>query len=114
MTFQRSSVRKGMSLTRQYVIGKQQCAVLARANEAQQHALGADALVPALPQFSSFDPCVCATLRARQQRIPVLFLSTGGACWHVSPVRTSLNAAIAFAAQTGLQVRTLAETCGNL
>lgn len=44
--------------------------------------------------FSSFDPDVCAALRARQSRWPVLFLSTGGRDPHADARRTSLAAAL--------------------
>ena len=65
-------------------------------------------------QFSSFDPDVCAMLRARQQRIPVFFLSAGRAADHPNPARRGLDAAINFALRTNLQVlfaASLLQTC---
>lgn len=53
--------------------------------------------------FSSFDPDVCVALREGQSRFPVLFLSGGGAYQHVDPRRTSVQAAIDFAAEARLQ-----------
>lgn len=53
--------------------------------------------------FSSFDPEVCVALREGQTRFPVLFLSGGGAYAHVDPRRTSVHAAIEFAAEARLQ-----------
>lgn len=53
--------------------------------------------------FSSFDPEVCTALRQRQQDFPVLFLSGGGTDWHCDSRRTSIPAAINFAADTELQ-----------
>ena len=43
-------------------------------------------------------------LRARQQRIPVFFLSAGRAAEHPNPARRGLDAAINFALRTNLQV----------
>ena len=62
-------------------------------------------------QFSSFDPDVCAMLRARQQRIPVFFLSTGGTVPHPNPDRMGLDAAINFALRSNLQVLITASHC---
>lgn len=54
--------------------------------------------------FSSFDPEVCAALRERlPPRFPVLFLSGIGAYEHVDARRTTLAAAVEFAASAGLQ-----------
>ncbi|KAK9808810.1 hypothetical protein WJX72_004106 [[Myrmecia] bisecta] len=53
--------------------------------------------------FSSFDPEVCAALRARQTQWPVMFLSAGGVDEHCDARRTSIDAAIGFALGTGLQ-----------
>ena len=52
--------------------------------------------------FSSFDPDVCAALRARQSRWPVLFLTTGGRDAHADARRTSLGAALDVALEGGL------------
>jgi glycerophosphodiester phosphodiesterase len=52
--------------------------------------------------FSSFDPDVCAELRARQDRWPVLFLSTGGVDPHADARRTGLAAALDVALGCGL------------
>lgn len=52
--------------------------------------------------FSSFDPDVCAALRARQARAAVLFLSDGVVC-HVDPRRNSVAAAVDHALQHQLQ-----------
>jgi len=52
--------------------------------------------------FSSFDPDVCAAIRARQSRWPVLFLSTGGKDAHADERRTSLAAALEVAVGSGL------------
>ncbi|CAK0736854.1 hypothetical protein CVIRNUC_000814 [Coccomyxa viridis] len=53
--------------------------------------------------FSSFDPEICRALRQRQQRHPVLFLSTGGTCWHADARRMSIAAAIRWALDSNLQ-----------
>lgn len=42
-------------------------------------------------------------LRQRQQRFPVLFLSTGGTCWHADKRRMSIAAAIQWALENNLQ-----------
>ena len=42
-------------------------------------------------------------LRQRQQRFPVLFLSTGGTCWHEDNRRMSIAAAIQWALESNLQ-----------
>jgi glycerophosphodiester phosphodiesterase len=52
--------------------------------------------------FSSFDPDVCAALRLRQQRIPVLFLSDG-VVWHSDDRRNSVAAAVEVALAHQLQ-----------
>ncbi len=54
--------------------------------------------------FSSFDPDVCAALRARQARAAVLFLSDG-VVRHVDPRRNSVAAAVDHALRHQLQVR---------
>lgn len=48
-------------------------------------------------------PCQCRALRQRQQRHPVLFLSTGGTCWHADARRMSIAAAIRWALESNLQ-----------
>ncbi|CAL5218465.1 g148 [Coccomyxa viridis] len=53
--------------------------------------------------FSSFDPEICRALRQRQQRFPVLLLSTGGTCWHADERRMSIAAAIQWALECNLQ-----------
>lgn len=45
----------------------------------------------------------CRALRQRQQRFPVLFLSTGGTCWHADERRMSIAAAIQWALESNLQ-----------
>jgi glycerophosphoryl diester phosphodiesterase len=45
----------------------------------------------------------CRALRQRQSRFPVLFLSTGGTCWHADERRMSIQAAVAFALEANLQ-----------
>ncbi|GBF91679.1 glycerophosphodiester phosphodiesterase [Raphidocelis subcapitata] len=52
--------------------------------------------------FSSFDPDVCAALRARQSRWPVLLLSAGGREPHADARRAGLGAALRVAAGGGL------------
>jgi glycerophosphodiester phosphodiesterase len=53
--------------------------------------------------FSSFDPEVCCALRAAAPAAaPVLFLSGGGAYAHADARRTSVDAALRFAAGAGL------------
>ena len=42
-------------------------------------------------------------LRQRQQRFPVLLLSTGGTCWHADERRMSIAAAIQWALECNLQ-----------
>lgn len=53
--------------------------------------------------FSSFDPEVCAELKRRRPEFAVMFLSGGGYYPHVDPRRTSISAAVGFAAGAGLQ-----------
>ena len=53
--------------------------------------------------FSSFCPEVCAELKRRRPEFAVMFLSGGGAYPHVDPRRTSVTAAVDFAASAGLQ-----------
>ena len=61
--------------------------------------------------FASTGPCLlpegpehaCRALRQRQQRFPVLLLSTGGTCWHADARRMSIAAAIQWALQSNLQ-----------
>lgn len=58
---------------------------------------------PRMVVFSSFDPDVCAALRARAGgNHPVCLLSTGPTEPHADPRRTSLPAALTFAASAGL------------
>ncbi|MEW5303053.1 MAG: hypothetical protein WDW38_001369 [Sanguina aurantia] len=57
--------------------------------------------LPRPVMFSSFDPDVCAALRARQARHPVCFLSGCGLYPHQDERRTSVLAALRFAAQVG-------------
>ena len=45
----------------------------------------------------------CRALRQRQQRFPVLLLSTGGTCWHADERRMSIAAAIQWALECNLQ-----------
>ena len=45
----------------------------------------------------------CRALRQRQQRFPVLLLSTGGTCWHGDERRMSIAAAIQWALECNLQ-----------
>lgn len=52
--------------------------------------------------FSSFDPDVCVAMKARRPEFPVMFLSGGEAETHVDERRTSLMAAVEFAAASGL------------
>lgn len=52
--------------------------------------------------FSSFDPDVCVRLRQIQNKYPVMFLSGCGLYPHVDPRRTSISAALQFAAQQDL------------
>ncbi len=52
--------------------------------------------------FSSFDPEVCSELKRRRPEFSVMFLSGGGAYAHVDARRTSIPAAIGFAANAGL------------
>ena len=69
---------------------------------------GGSALAPLPPPgprsvvFSSFDPDVCAALRARAPSHPVCLLSTGATEAHADPRRTCLAQAVAFAAGAGL------------
>jgi glycerophosphodiester phosphodiesterase len=48
-------------------------------------------------------PTPCRALRQRQARFPVLFLSTGGTCWHTDERRMSIAAAVVFALEANLQ-----------
>lgn len=48
--------------------------------------------------YSSFDPDICAQLAAMQARFPVYFLSGCGLYTHADPRRTSIPAALDFAA----------------
>ena len=57
----------------------------------------------ALQTSRSAAPCPCRALRQRQQRYPVLFLSTGGTCWHADARRMSIAAAICWALESNLQ-----------
>lgn len=52
--------------------------------------------------FSSFDPDVCMAVKQRRPHNIVMFLSDGGRSFHVDPRRTSIEAAIRFAAETNL------------
>lgn len=52
--------------------------------------------------FSSFDPEVCLRLKALRPDSVVMFLSGGGAYAHVDSRRTSILAALEFAAGAGL------------
>lgn len=61
------------------------------------------AATPRVVLFSSFDPEVCVELKRRRPQFPVMFLSGGGAYAHVDARRTSIPAAIDFAAEAGLQ-----------
>lgn len=58
---------------------------------------------PRLLLFSCFDPDVCLELRRRRPEHAVFFLSGGGAYEHADPRRTSMQAAIDFAAASSLQ-----------
>ena len=60
------------------------------------------ASAPRLVLFSSFDPEVCTELKRRRPAFPVMFLSGGGAYPHVDARRTSVAAAVEFAAGAGL------------
>lgn len=73
-------------------------ALLAAVDAAQ-----AAAPAPRLLLFSSFDPEVCLELKRRRPSLPVMFLSGGGAYAHVDARRTSIPAAIEFAAGAGLE-----------
>ncbi|EFJ48622.1 hypothetical protein VOLCADRAFT_60393 [Volvox carteri f. nagariensis] len=53
--------------------------------------------------FSSFDPDVCVELRRRQVDHPVYYLSGCGLYAHADARRTSIPAALSFAAETGMQ-----------
>jgi glycerophosphodiester phosphodiesterase len=53
--------------------------------------------------FSSFDPEVCVEIKTRRPEYHVMFLTGGGAYPHVDPRRTTIDAAIRFAAAEGLQ-----------
>lgn len=57
---------------------------------------------PRAVMFSSFDPEVCIELKSRRPEFSVMFLSAGEAQDHVDPRRTSIIAAIDFAAGNGL------------
>jgi len=52
--------------------------------------------------FSSFDPDVCTAVKLRRPHNKVMFLSDGGRSPHVDRRRTSIEAAIRFAAETNL------------
>lgn len=55
--------------------------------------------------FTSFDPDVCLALRLRAPKsLPVLFLTVGLPIKHPDARRNSLEAAVAFASASGLQV----------
>jgi glycerophosphodiester phosphodiesterase len=58
---------------------------------------------PRLVMFSSFDPEICVEIKRRWPDAPVMFLSGGGVYAHADPRRTSVAAAIDFAAGAGLQ-----------
>lgn len=64
---------------------------------------GLDAHGSRLVVFSSFDPCVCQEVKRRRPDAPVMFLSGGGHYPHADTRRTSVAAAIDFAAGAGLQ-----------
>ncbi|KAG2436879.1 hypothetical protein HXX76_006399 [Chlamydomonas incerta] len=53
--------------------------------------------------FSSFDPDVCVELRRRQSRYPVYYLSGCGLYSHADARRTSIPAALSFAAGAGMR-----------
>ncbi|KAG2444173.1 hypothetical protein HYH02_009112 [Chlamydomonas schloesseri] len=53
--------------------------------------------------FSSFDPDVCVELRRRQSRYPVYYLSGCGLYAHADARRTSIPAALSFAAEKGMR-----------
>ncbi|GFR40891.1 hypothetical protein Agub_g1543, partial [Astrephomene gubernaculifera] len=53
--------------------------------------------------FSSFDPDVCVELRRRQEEHPVYYLSGCGLYAHADARRTSIPAALSFAAETGMR-----------
>lgn len=57
---------------------------------------------PRAVMFSSFDPEVCVELKTRRPEFTVMFLSGGEAETHVDIRRTSITAAINFAAENGL------------
>ncbi|KAL4440128.1 hypothetical protein ABPG75_003129 [Micractinium tetrahymenae] len=58
---------------------------------------------PRLVMFSSFDPDVCLAVKRRRPQAPVMFLSGGGVYVHADPRRTSIAAAVDFAAAASLQ-----------
>jgi glycerophosphodiester phosphodiesterase len=71
--------------------------------DASTAAIRSTASSPRMVVFSSFDPDVCAALRARAGgNHPVCLLSTGPTELHADPRRTSLPAALTFAASAGL------------
>lgn len=53
--------------------------------------------------FSSFDPDVCLRIKKHRPHDVVMFLSGGGVDLHADPRRTSMDAAIDFAASNNLQ-----------
>lgn len=53
--------------------------------------------------FSSFDPDVCLEVKSRRPQHDVMFLSGGGRDPHADPRRSSVQAAIDFAASNNLQ-----------
>ncbi|GLC45162.1 hypothetical protein PLESTB_000428700 [Pleodorina starrii] len=53
--------------------------------------------------FSSFDPDVCVELRRRQSAHPVYYLSGCGLYSHADARRTSIPAALSFAAEAGMR-----------
>ncbi|KAI8109463.1 hypothetical protein M9434_000745 [Picochlorum sp. BPE23] len=53
--------------------------------------------------FSSFDPDVCLRIKKHRPHDVVMFLSGGGVDAHADPRRTSMDAAIEFAASNNLQ-----------
>lgn len=64
---------------------------------------GLAAYGPRTLMFSSFDPEVCMEVKRRRPEAAVMFLSGGGMYAHVDPRRTSIEAAVDFAAAAGLQ-----------